>query len=439
MPSLLQPRSRPGRLILAAGLLGGLLLAAIGGAACRAAPPSQAAMAPSKPRPAAPAPPPEAERDAEIPQGVAWEPFLENIWHFSPAAARATVAAAAPVFNLARVRAGHTVTLFRPAPGRPLRLRYTVDRDHVLILTRSAADRSWRAELRPLHFQVRLTGISATLRDSLFAAVERAGEQDALALQLAKIFAWDLDFYTDPRPGDTFRLVVEKRYWHGRFAGYGPILAAEYTNAGHAYQAVLFHDREGLPAYYRPNGEPLQREFLRSPLKFVALRVTSPFSHDRFHPILKLWRPHLGVDYGAPAGTPVQAIGNGRVLFAGRHGGAGNMIKLRHANGYETLYLHLSRILVHRGQRVRQGQTIGRVGMTGLATGPHLDFRITHFGVYENFQRLRQKLPPAAPVPPALRAAFAAFCHRWLAALQALAPHADAVLTLPPPASAPGA
>lgn len=366
-----------------------------------------------------------------------WGSFLQNTWHFSPAAAQATVTAARPVFNLARVRAGHAVSLWTQPGGQPIRLRYAVDRDHALILARPAAGGPWWAELRHLRFQVRLTGISATLRTSLFAAVESAGEQDALALKLANIFGWDLDFYTDPRPGDRFRMVVAKQYWHGQFAGYGPILAAEYINAGHLYQAVLFHDREGLPVYYRPNGEPLKREFLRSPLKFVALRVTSPFSHDRFHPILKRWRPHLGVDYGAPMGTPIQAIGNGRVIFAGRRGGAGNMIKLRHPNGYETLYLHLSKILVHLGQRVRQGQIIGRVGMTGLATGPHLDFRITHFGVYENFQKLRQDLPPAAPVPAAWRAAFSALCQHWLAALQSLPPHADAVLT--PPAAAPGA
>lgn len=432
-----RPARRPGRRL---PLLAVALAAALAAAGCHAGPRARRAAA-SSPRRATPSPPPPTEHLATIPRGIAWSPFLERTWHFSAAEAQATVAAARPVFNLSHVQAGHSVSLWTGPLGQPVQLRYAVDREHTLVLTPASGmpGGGWQAELRHLHFVTLVAGVSGTLEHSLFAAVEAAGEGDVLALKLARIFGYDLDFYTDPRPGDSFRVVIEKRYRHGQFGGYGPILAAEYVNAGHAYQAVRFHDAQGLPGYYRPDGQPLKREFLRSPLKFVALRVTSPFSHDRFHPILKIWRPHLGVDYGAPMGTPVQAIGNGLVVFAGRDGGAGNMVKLRHANGYQTLYLHLSIILVRIGEHVRQGQTIGRVGMTGLATGPHLDFRITHFGVYENFQKLRQRLPPAAPVPAELRAAFAARCRRWLGALHRLGPHTDAVLQIPPlPATASG-
>lgn len=414
-------------------------LAAASGWGCQGGyaprPEPRAAAGPRRPQALVPA---VLEQDARIPHGVAWVVFLERNWGFSPAAARATVTAARPVFNLARIQAGHRVSLWTSARAGPLRLRYAVDPGQELILSRPTPEGVWRAELRRLRLQSRVVGVSGILDHSLFAALEAAGEQDALALKFAQIFGWDLDFYTDPRSGDRFRMAVEKHYYHGRFVGYGRILAAEYINAGHPYQAVLFNDGEGAAAYFQPNGKPLRREFLRSPLKFVALRVTSGFSHDRFHPVLKLWRPHLGVDYGAPMGTPVQALGSGQVVFAGRHGEAGNMVQLRHARGYETLYLHLSKILVHLGERVRQGQTIGRVGMTGLATGPHLDFRITHFGVYENFQTLRRKLPPAAPVPAALHAAFAALCQRWLGALHRLAPRVDVVLSAPAPASAGG-
>jgi len=161
------------------------------------------------------------------------------------------------------------------------------------------------------------------------------------------------------------------------------------------YRAVLFHDPSGIAAYYTPDGKSMKKAFLHSPLKFAA-PITSHFSAARFHPILKEYRPHLGIDYGAPAGTPVQTIGDGRVIFAGPKGGAGNLIEIQHSNGYDTYYMHLSRILVHTGQRVEQGERIGLVGMTGLATGPHLDFRIERHGEFLNFERL--PLPPSEPV-----------------------------------------
>ena len=197
----------------------------------------------------------------------------------------------------------------------------------------------------------------------------QTGESPELTLQLAQIFSYDLDFYTDPRKGDTFRVVLEKRkYADGKTAGYGKILAAEYNNGGRKYQALLFHDETGRPGYYTADGKALQKTFLRSPLKFAA-PVTSHFSKARFHPILKRYRPHMGTDYGAPVGTPVQTIGSGRVTFAGRKGGEGNMVQIAHTNGYETMYLHLSRMYVRNGEHVEIGKTIGLVGSTGLSTG----------------------------------------------------------------------
>jgi murein DD-endopeptidase MepM/ murein hydrolase activator NlpD len=205
-----------------------------------------------------------------------------------------------------------------------------------------------------------------------------------------------LDFYTDPRPGDTFRVVVEKKMLsNGEMSSYGRILAAEYVNGNRPYRAVLFHDPSGAPAYYTPEGKSMKKAFLHSPLKFAAV-ITSHFSQNRFHPILKQYRPHLGIDYAAPSGTPVQTIGDGRVIFAGPKGGAGNLIEVQHSNGYTTYYMHLSRVLVRSGQRVEQGERIGLVGMTGLATGPHLDFRIQRGKDFLNFERL--PLPPSDPV-----------------------------------------
>jgi murein DD-endopeptidase MepM/ murein hydrolase activator NlpD len=208
--------------------------------------------------------------------------------------------------------------------------------------------------------------------------------------------------------------VEKKEYADGSDPSYGRILAAEYNNAGHLYQAVLFHDSFGKPAYYSAKGQSLQKLFLRSPLRFAA-HISSHFSLHRFHPILKIVRPHLGTDYAAPTGTPVQSIANGRVVFAGRKGGDGNLVQLAHSRGYQTYYMHLSRILVHRGQTVRQGQTIGLVGATGLATGPHLDFRLRQSGRFVDFEHLR--LPPAQPVARADLAEFAAVRDRWMALL----------------------
>jgi murein DD-endopeptidase MepM/ murein hydrolase activator NlpD len=258
--------------------------------------------------------------------------------------------------------------------------------------------------------------VSGQVEDSLFNAVEQAGESAELAMRLAQIFGYDLDFYTDPRKGDTFRIVLEKKkYSNGRTAGYGKILAAEYDNGGKKYQALLFHDPAGQPGYYSTDGKSLQKAFLRSPLKFGA-PVTSHFSNARFHPILKVYRAHMGTDYGAPVGTPVQAIGSGKVLFAGRKGGEGNMVHIAHSNGYETMYLHLSRMFVRAGERIEIGKTIGLVGSTGLSTGPHLDFRILQKGQYKNFEKLG--LPPSDPVSKKNLPEFAAVREKWLPLLK---------------------
>jgi murein DD-endopeptidase MepM/ murein hydrolase activator NlpD len=235
-----------------------------------------------------------------------------------------------------------------------------------------------------------------------------------------------LDFYTDPRPGDTFRVVVEKKLLSsGEVLSYGRILAAEYKNGNRPYGAVLFHDVSGNPAYFTPEGKSMKKAFLHSPLKFAA-PITSHFSAHRFHPILKEYRPHLGIDYGAPSGTPVQTIGEGRVTFAGMKGGAGNLVEIQHTNGYTTYYMHLSRVLVRSGQHVEQGQSIGLVGMTGLATGPHLDFRIQKQGQFLNFERL--PLPPSNPVAKRDWTQFAAMRDHALALMPLRLSQSNAVL-----------
>jgi len=331
----------------------------------------------------------------------------------SAAEAADATAAAQHAFNLRQVRAGNTVTVGRSVEGSLREIDYKIDSGRVLRIVPQTP--GFAAEVREIPVRSEVAIVSGKLEDSLFNAVEEVGESAEVAMRLAQIFGYDLDFYTDPRKGDTFRVVLEKRkYANGETAGYGKIHSAEYNNGGRKYQALLFHDLEGRPAYYTADGKSLQKAFLRSPLKFGA-PVTSHFSQSRFHPILKTYRPHLGTDYGAPVGTPVQTIGSGRVVFAGRKGGDGNMVHIVHSNGYETMYLHLSKMFVHAGEHVEIGKTIGLVGMTGLATGSHLDFRIMQKGQFKNFERLG--LPPSDPVSKKNWPEFAGVREEWLPVL----------------------
>jgi murein DD-endopeptidase MepM/ murein hydrolase activator NlpD len=342
-------------------------------------------------------------------------------------------AAAQRTFDLRQVRAGNALVVNRSAEGMLREIDYKIDADHVLQIV--PADPRFSAEVKAIPSKMEVVNVAGEIEESLFNAVEQAGESPQLTLELAKIFSYDLDFYTDPRKGDTFRVVLEKKkYADGQAGGYGRILAAEYNNGGKRYQALLFHDEFGHPGYYTADGKALQKTFLRSPLKFAA-PVTSHFSKARFHPILKVYRPHMGTDYGAAVGTPVQAIGSGRVVFAGRKGGEGNMVQIAHANGYETMYLHLSRMYVRNGERVEIGKTIGLVGSSGLSTGPHLDFRIMQRGQYQNFEKLG--LPPSDPVDKKYWPEFALVRDHWLPLLQTAAPLAATASVVPPIVPAP--
>jgi murein DD-endopeptidase MepM/ murein hydrolase activator NlpD len=334
------------------------------------------------------------------------EPFASFLQQsgIQPATTTQIILSAQPVFDLRHLRAGNAVLIGRSVLGELREVRYRIDSDHLLSIAPQGDD--FHSEIKTIPSHTEAVGVGGDLHGSLFQSVIDAGEKPELAMRIADIFAFDLDFYTDPRPGDSFRVVIEKKMMSdGEPPTYGRVLAAEYVNGGHPYQAVLFHDDLGEPAYFQPSGQAMKRAFLHSPLKFAA-PITSHFSLSRFHPILKEYRPHLGIDYGAPQGTPVQSIGDGHVIYAGPKGEDGNLVKIQHSNGYVTYYMHLSRILVHNGQRVAQGDRIGLVGMTGLATGPHLDFRIEQRGQFLNFERL--KLPTADPVSRNEMAAFTA-------------------------------
>jgi murein DD-endopeptidase MepM/ murein hydrolase activator NlpD len=335
--------------------------------------------------------------ESRVPRGDHFAAALEK-FGLSREEAASAAAAAQRAFNLRQVKAGNTITVGRSLDGDLREIDYKIDADRMLkIVPAETPDKdAFTAEVSEIPSKTEVSVVTGHVEDSLFNAVEQAGESPEIALRLAQIFGYDMDFYTDPRRGDVFHVVLEKKkYRNGKTAGYGKIFAAEYNNGGKKYQALLFHDEFDRPGYYTADGKSLQKAFLRSPLKFAA-PITSHFSNARYHPILKVVRPHMGTDYGAPIGTPVQAIGSGKVLFAGRKGGEGNMVDIAHANNYETMYLHLSKMFVRTGEHVEIGKTIGLVGMTGLATGPHLDFRILQKGQYKNIEKLG--LPPSDPV-----------------------------------------
>lgn len=368
-------------------------------------------------RPVPPPPPTEQVTKLEVQPGVSFGVLLQRAG-IDGDTTQQLIAAAQPVMNFRQLRPGQGLELVRTPDGTVKQLRYRPDVGDEIRVTRGRD--GFTAERRSLDSATEVVAVSGKVNSSLFESVIAAGEHPELAVRLAEIFAWDLDFYTDPRAGDTFRLVFERKsYDRGTTVAYGRIFAAEYVNDGRSYKAVLFHDPQGRPAYYADDGKSLQKTFLRSPLKFAA-RISSHFSTHRFHPVLKMYRAHLGTDYAAPVGTPVQAVANGRVEFAASKGGDGRMVQLRHSNGYETYYLHLSRIMVRPGQAVRQGQLIGLVGATGLATGPHLDFRVRRAGRFVNFEGM--KLPPAEPVAKSDLAEFATVRDKWIGQLSANMP-----------------
>lgn len=307
------------------------------------------------------------------------------------------------VFNPRRLRVGHSYRIvFDRENGGLHRFEYHVDDDQFLRVSRAVP--GYTAELVPYvkeWGEVAMRGRIDEANNSLAAAINAGGESVLLAIEMAEIFSGEIDFNNDLRRGDHFEVLFEKVYREDQFSGYGDVLASEFVNDGRRVQAFRFHvPGESEAQYFDENGQSMKRLFLRSPFRFEP-RVTSRFSYRRLHPVLGGVRPHLGVDYGAATGTPVVAAANGTVVSAEMSGNSGNMVRIRHTNGYETYYLHLSAFAqgMRRGARVTQGQTIGRVGATGLVTGPHLDYRMRKNGVFVNPLLEHRKLPPGDPVP----------------------------------------
>lgn len=295
----------------------------------------------------------------------------------------ALLAAAKPVYALTSIRFGQPFTIVRdPDDGSFRSFCYEINQEASLVVEKTPE--GFRARQEEIDYRITLTAVRGRIVSTLSEAVAQEGENVALAIALADIFASEINFITDLREGDSFEVLVEKRFRGDAFAGYGRVLGARFVNRGERHAAYLFHNEQGRETYYDAKGENLRRQIMKAPLSF--LRVTSRYSMARRHPVFGNVRPHQGIDYGAPSGTPIMAVGDGVITSIGRAGGYGNQIIIRHDNGLESLYGHMSRFAktMKKGKRVRQGQTIGYVGATGTATGPHLDFRIRKNGTFVN-------------------------------------------------------
>lgn len=324
----------------------------------------------------------------------------------------AVIAAAKPAYDLTKLRAGRVLDLVWHDPDpEPVQIRYAVDEDRTLILDRT--DAGWSGRLDVIQYDTKLGLRDVVVRSSLWQAAIDAGLRPADIAALAAVFEYDVDFNTEIQPGANAHMVIDEKWRDGKVAKLGQPRAVRFTNGGKTYMAIRYTRSDGTSGYYDANGMARKKAFLRSPLAFS--RVTSGFSLSRYHPVLKRSRPHLGVDFGAPEGTPVRAVGDGVVVSAGREGGHGNFVKIKHQGAYASSYSHLSKINVRVGERVQQGELVGAVGSTGLSTGPHL-----HFQFWINDQivnPLKLEMPQQEALPAEEMAAFVAERDRWLALL----------------------
>jgi len=331
------------------------------------------------------------------------------------------VASIASAIDVRKLRAGQPYTIDRLLDGRVRRFEYEIDADKRLVVDRASIDGAARfvATVERIPKETTVVAVEGDINretSSLVAALDKAGERVELALGMADVFSGEIDFNSDLQPGDKFRVLVERQTREGKLSGYGAILAAEFVNDGRTLRAIRFTPDGGSTAYYDDNGRSLKRFFLKSPLKFEP-RITSRFSSSRKHPILGYNRAHNGVDYHAPAGAPVGSVAPGVVTMAGWTSGGGRTVKVRHPNGYETEYLHMSAIAVRAGQRVGQGDLVGRVGMTGLATGVHLHYGLKKNGRYVNPVIEHRNMPPGEPVPAGLMSVFNTERDRYMTLL----------------------
>ncbi len=321
--------------------------------------------------------------------------------------------AARNVYDFRRIYPGQKYEVYAAEDGSIEGMQFSVgDTSYIDI---SIKDGDISAEKKVYEFNTHLRTASGTITNSLYLACKEHEIPIDVADQIANVFAWDIDFHREMQRGDFFRVIYEERVRFDGMKKIGRIVAAEFNNQGKSHYAFMFRNENGKPDYFDENGKSLRKQLLKAPLSYS--RISSNFSHRRFHPVLKRYAPHLGIDYAAPVGTPVMATGDASVLETGNNGANGRYVKLRHANDYTTYYLHLSRFAkgIRPGARVRQGEVIGYVGSSGRSTGPHLDYRVKKGNTFVNPRKI--SLPPAAPVTNTNMAAFIDYRDRHLARL----------------------
>jgi murein DD-endopeptidase MepM/ murein hydrolase activator NlpD len=312
------------------------------------------------------------------------------------------VAACRPHTNLKRVKRGDVFQLQYDPSGEFTGLSFEIDAAHYLTVNRN--DGAMLATLNSYPVERVVRGVHGVIETNLFDALLAQEADPLLADEIASILGWSIDFFRDLRVGDEFTVLYEEFVYDGKTVREGHVLSCNFTNQNKLHEAYLFESPLGLPSYYDGEGNSLERQFLRAPLKYS--RISSGFTRRRLHPVKKTVQPHYGVDYVAPTGTPVMATADGVVIKRERNGASGNFVGLRHGQGYESYYLHLSRFAkeVQVGDRVKQGDVIGFVGSTGWATASHLDYRIKKDGRWQNPRTL--DLPPAEPIQEANLAEF---------------------------------
>lgn len=321
------------------------------------------------------------------------------------------ISATSTVFNPRRLRSRQPFSLERSLDGALRLFEYEIDADSFLRVRPSGESSALLAEVVPIPKTLERASVAGVIdadTPSLFQSITGAGERAELAIAMAQIFSGEIDFNSELRRGDRYVVAFERFVRDNRPATYGAVTAAEFQNDGRVVRAIAFTPEGGMPGYYDEQGRSLRRFFLKSPLKFEP-RITSGFSNRRMHPVLRTARAHRGVDYSAPTGAEVVSVAAGRVLSATYDNTNGRMVRVRHASGYVSAYLHLSAFGsgIRAGVQVAQGQTVGRVGSTGLATGPHLHYGLQKNGVYVNPVQEHRNMPPGDPVPQDDLAAFA--------------------------------
>lgn len=311
---------------------------------------------------------------------------------------------------------GRKIEAETDSDGNLIAFEYQLNADQFIHVTRTPD--GYESKKTTHQFEVHPILKSAKIQSSLFGATDSAGIPDRIAIQLADMFESDIDFHTDLRRGDNFNVIYEGSYDQGELFKTGDVLAAEFVNKGKVYRAIGYRDDAGQMQYYTPEGNSLHKSFLRSPLEFT--RVSSGFNLGRFHPVLQRVRAHKGVDMAAPTGTRIKASGDAVVNFVGKKGGYGNVIILKHANGISTVYGHLSRFAsgLRRGNQVAQGEVIGYVGMTGVATGPHLHYEFLLNGKHRD--PMKVALPKANPIRSHQKTAFDNISNQLTAQLRLL-------------------